>query len=146
MTIQPPTQKEKPSQSDSIVIQEKIVIQDKPRKSKRVKPGKKEKRDRTEQRYRSLEQDLIARLAGLQAQAQQTCESYLGNLEGEIATLTDFLEGSSEVRTSKDAKAQTLEKWDTILDNIKLKRSKAGRKDLSKIDRAIHAMMESAYE
>ena len=82
----------------------------------------------------------------MQTEAQQLCESYLANLDSDISTLTDFLDGSSEVRRSKDAKAKTLEAWDKILSRVKVKTAKGRRKDLRKIDRAIKGMMESAFD
>ena len=148
-----PTEEQQASGSDRIVFEEEIVIHEEirdipapeqPGKEERTK--KEKQRDRTRGSYEALQQNLVTRLYHLQTEAQQVCESYLGNLDSDITTLTDFLDGSSEVRKSRDAKGKTLEAWDRILDGLKLKTSKGRRKDLRKIDQAIRAMMESAFE
>jgi hypothetical protein len=49
--------------------------------------------------YKALERELVARLDHLRSEVREICDAYVENAEGEIATLTDFLEGSSEVRS-----------------------------------------------
>jgi hypothetical protein len=152
LTNEPPSEEQNATQTDSIVIEERIVIREQPvqteqpAEEKRPKKAKEKAKNRAKGSYDALQRDLVARLYHLQSEAQQLCETYLANLDSDITTLTDFLDGSSEVHKSKDAKAKTLEAWDRILDRVKLKPAKGRRKDLRKIDRAIKAMMESAFE
>lgn len=146
------TEEQKATESDRIVIEEKIMIHEEvqevpaPEELSKERTKKEKRRGRSKGSYGALQQNLVARLYHLQTEAQQVCEAYLANLDSDITTLTDFLDGSSEVQKSKDAKARTLEAWDRILYGIKLKTSKGRRKDLRKIDQAIRAMMESAFE
>lgn len=104
------------------------------------------KRERDEQSYAALQRELALRLNHLKAETREVCESYLANIEGDLSTLVEFLDGSSEVRRSRDAKAATMEAWIKILDAVSLKPHKGRRKDLRRIDQAVKALMRSAFE
>lgn len=105
-------------------------------------------RDRkdTGEAYAARQRQLVTRLNHLKTEARAVCESYVGNLDSDVSTLIEFLDGSSEVRKPRDLKAATMEEWGRILDDISVKPHKGRKKDLRRIDRAVRAMMESAFE
>ena len=96
--------------------------------------------------FAALQKDLICRLEHLRVEANQVCEAYLANLDGEINTLIDFLEGTSEVRRPADLKAATMKTWSAALEGVGLKPAKGRRKDLRRVDETIKALMKSAFE
>jgi len=96
--------------------------------------------------FQALQRDLALRLHHLKAEAREVSASYLANVDSDVSTLLDFLNGSSEVRRSDDVKAQTLEAWLKTLDHMRVKPGKGRAKDLRRIDRAIRTMMETAFE
>ncbi len=96
--------------------------------------------------FAALQKDLICRLEHLRVEANQVCEAYLANLDGDINTLIDFLDGTSDVRTKADVKAATMETWSATLEGVGLKPAKGRRKDLRRVDDTIKALMKSAFE
>lgn len=96
--------------------------------------------------FAALQKDLIGRLEHLKVEAHEVCEAYLANLDGDIKTLIDFLEGTSEVRTPRDLKAETMKTWFAALERVDLKPRKGRRKDLRRVDDTIKALMKSAFE
>jgi hypothetical protein len=59
--------------------------------------------------------------------------------------LVDFLEDSSDVKTSAARKMNTLKAWANTLDGLNTKPAKGRRKDLRRLDEAIRTMMKSAF-
>ena len=116
--------------TDAVVIREKV-------------PGHQK---RQEKAYVSLQRDLTVRLNHLRTEAREVCESYLARVDGDVSTLVDFLDGSSEVRQPKDVKAGTMDHWKKVLDGLSLKPHKGRKKDIRRIEEAIRAMMESAFD
>ena len=96
--------------------------------------------------YLTLQRDLTLRLNHLKAEAREASESWIANVDSDVSTLVEFLNGSSEVRRPKDAKAATMDAWMKMLDETILKPHKGRPKDLRRIDRAIRSMMETAFE
>jgi hypothetical protein len=125
-----PTDSKKKRGTQAIVIKEKPPV------------SKQEGR----QAYHAMQKDLVSRLDHVRVEARQVCEAYLSNLDADITTLTDFLDGSSEVRTPADRKASTMRTWVATLDGIDVKPGKGRRKDLRRIDDAVKVMMKSAFE
>lgn len=117
---------------------EGVIIREKKRED--GKQGAKEKA------YVTLQRDLILRLNHLRAEAHQTCEAYLANIDSDVATLVEFLNGSSEVHKPKDVKAGTMESWMKTMRNTSVKPDKGRSKDLRRINKAIQSMMETAFE
>lgn len=113
-----------------------VVIKEKPPRSDK----------RNSESYVAEQRELVTRLNHLKTEARAVCESYLANFESDVSTLVEFLDGSSRVRKPRDMKAATMEEWVKILDNVSLKPHKGRRKDLRRIDRAVRAMMQSAFE
>jgi hypothetical protein len=116
--------------TDGVVIREKKPPQGK---------GKKEA-------HLELQRDLTLRLNHLKAEAREACESYLANVDSDVSTLVEFLNGSSVVKKPRDRKAVTLKGWTKTLDGTQIKPHKGRVKDLRRIDRAIRSMMETAFE
>jgi hypothetical protein len=94
----------------------------------------------------SLQRELVIRLNHLKTEARHTSEACLANVDSDVSTLIEFLDGSSEVRRPRDLEATTMDEWMKILDGLKLKPHKGRRKDLRRIDDAIRSMMRSAFE
>lgn len=115
---------------------EGIVIREKPPTSKQE--GR--------QAYNALQKDLVSRLEHVRVEARHICDAYLSNLDADITTLVDFLDGSSEVRTPADVKAETMKTWAATLDGIDVKPKKGRRKDLRRIDDAVRVLMKTAFE
>jgi hypothetical protein len=126
-------------QTDGVVIKDNIKGNIDPNQGKRP-------RKETKEAYAALQRELAARINHLKAEGRETCESWVANLEGDVSTLVEFLDGSSEVRKSRDLKAATLGEWRRILDDLSLKPPKGRRKDLRRIDQAVRAMMRSAFD
>ena len=121
--------KERPKRrTDGIVIREK------------TRPG------RARNSPEILQKDLVARLNHLRAEAREVCEAYLANLDTDITTLVDFLDGALEVQTGESRKAETMRLWAAALDSIEVKPQKGRRKDLRRIEEAVRAMMRTAFE
>ena len=127
-TAETPTSRE----TDGMIIREQ-----KPQKEKGK--GKKEA-------YLELQRDATVRLNHLKAEAREACESYLANVDSDVSTLVEFLNGSSDVKKSRDRKAATLKGWMKTLDGTAIKPHKGRAKDLRRIDQAIRSMMETAFE
>lgn len=113
-----------------------VVIREKPRGT--------QKKDR--ESYVGLQRELVTKLNHLRAETRAACEAYRANVDSDVSTLIEFLNGSSEVRKPRDLKAATVEEWMKILDNVSVKPHKGRRKDLRRIDRAVRAMLRSAFE
>jgi len=96
--------------------------------------------------HQALQRDLTLRLNHLKAEAREACEAYLANVDSDVATLVEFLNGFSEVRKPKRAKALTMDAWTKTLDDTRVKPHKGRTKDLRRIDRAIRRMMETAFK
>jgi hypothetical protein len=110
-----------------------VVIREKPARANR-------------ESYASLQRELVIRLNHLKSEARQACDSWLANVDGDVSTLIEFLDGSSEVRRPRDLKATTMDEWMKILDGLSLKPHKGRKKDLRRIEDAIRSMMRSAFE
>jgi hypothetical protein len=117
--------------TDGVVIREK-------------QPRGNRKKDRDA--YLGLQRELVTKLNHLRAETRAASEAYAANVDSDVSTLIEFLNGSSEVRKPRDLKAATMEEWMRILDNVSVKPHKGRRKDLRRIDRAVRAMMQSAFE
>lgn len=96
--------------------------------------------------YKALQDELVARLDHLRSEIREICDAYVENLDAEIATLADFLEGSSEVRTPGDRKARTMKTWLAVLDNTRVKPRKGRRKDLKRVGKTVRKLMTTAFE
>lgn len=96
--------------------------------------------------YKALQRELLARLDHLRSEVREICDAHVENVDAEITTLTDFLEGSTEVRSPEDRKARTLKKWITVLDEMRIKPRKGRRKDLKRVDEAVRKLMNTAFE
>ncbi len=96
--------------------------------------------------YKSLQRELVARLDHLRSEVREICDAYVENIDAEITTLANFLEGSTEVRSPEDRKARTLKKWITVLDEMRIKPRKGRRKDLKRVDEAVRKLMNTAFE
>ena len=116
--------------TDGVVIREKI-----PQGGKRKKEA-----------HLELQRDLTLRLNHLKAEAREACESYLANVDSDVSTLVEFLNGSSVVKKPRDRKTATLKGWMKTLDGTQIKPNKGRVKDLRRIDRTIRSMMETAFE
>jgi hypothetical protein len=116
--------------TDGVVIREK-------------KPGRASRKRET---YNALQRDLILRLNHLKAEARESCEACLANIDSDVSTLVEFLDGSLEVRKPRDVKAGTMDAWMKTLDRTRVKPHKGRTKDLRRIERAIRSMMETAFE
>lgn len=107
-----------------------------------VKEVKRPKRGRAS----AVERGLVARLEHLRKEARQVTDAYLSNLESDVATLVDFLEGASEISAGSRPKTRTMRNWTAVLDGLDLKPRKGRRRDLRRIDAAVREMMKTAFE
>jgi len=90
-----------------------------------------------------LRREFLVKLGRLRSATKEIGRSYLANIEHDIVELIDGVDGTTDGGAGKRAvKVATLDQMGLIFESISIKPEKGRRRDLKKIERAIHAMAQ----
>jgi hypothetical protein len=92
----------------------------------------------------NLQREFLLRLQHLRSAAKEASRQYLANIERDIVVLADLVkESRSGGRKGNRVKNPTLEYMIAFLDDLSVRPEKGRRKDLKRIEEAIHGMTEA---